>query len=275
MENIILSTEEEIVDYNFVSELQETIPDDCLWIAAKRNNSVKEFSLINDSEEYFDNVRRYAYSWGKILYSSMGIHLNGERKIPHIHWVFCIQPSRSYANKSTDRANWLKDNSESVTWFKDNQWTFQYTEGCTVGKPKWFPLAYPLKEGKYNKEHHPNPYKGWYYYNQISNGKSRRMSNELQEFLMLQGTRIYQENLAKNEIRDLSEQKKQDAVQSIADCAKTHRDKFTTYKQMVDTLEIYYMDKLELKDKPCLNNYRTACQKVGNSLGIFRYADYV
>jgi len=274
MENTILSVEQEVL--TFVADLHDTIPDDCLWIAAKRNNSPKEFSLISDPEDYFDNVYYYASSWGKILYSSMGIHCNGERKIPHIHWVFCIQPKRSYANKSTDRINWLKEQNESLTWFKDNQWTFQYTDGCHSGKPKWCPLAYPLKEGNYNKAHYPgDSYQGWYFYNQYLQNTSRRMSDTFLQFLISQGTRIYQETLAKNEIRDLSEQKKQDAVQSIADCAKTHRDKFSTYKQMVDTLEIYYMDKLELKDKPCLNNYRTACQKVGNSLGIFRYADYV
>ena len=83
----------------------------------------------------------------KIYFSSAGVHLNGESKVPHIHYTFITGSFKQYANWSDHRKKWLKKNKDDFNERAFENVSMKVYEKMDSSKPKYSVLAYPLKEG--------------------------------------------------------------------------------------------------------------------------------
>jgi len=195
-----------------------------------------------------------------IVYSSAGIHLNGEHKKPHCHWHMIVKslPTGSFrSNQSLHRKRWLaKEGNEHFSF--DNV-SFSFPKKL---EPVWQTLAYPYKEGIECKSSA---------YPELKVGMTKPIKN----FLMEYGSNIYQVALGKNAKQDAYENRKKVALIEMLNFCKENRDRFKTFREMLELLEDDYLAKMSPEQKPKFNNYKENCYVVGNTLGIFRYCDKI
>lgn len=190
-----------------------------------------------------------------ILYSTCGIHLNGEHKKPHAHYHMIVKalPSGEFrSNNSQNRKRWLaKEGNESFSF--DNV-SFGFPKKLD---PVWQTLSYPYKEGL------------------VCSQFNFGLSSQIKEFLLEYGKNLYQVSLGKNARNEAHEDRKKKALLDILSFCKDRRERFNTFREMVELLEDEYLSKLPVDQKPTFNNYKENCYKVGNTLGIFRYCDKI
>jgi len=80
------------------------------------------------------------------VFSSCGLHINGENKRPHVHYhVICKSlPTGTFqSNNSQHRKRWLAKEGNEVSSFENTSIRFPKKEN-----PVWCHLAYPYKENK-------------------------------------------------------------------------------------------------------------------------------
>jgi len=207
---------------------------------------------------------------GEIIASSVGLHLDGKNKKPHIHFHFVVDKPYELMTdsaKSMRKTRWLKNRDPQDEIYM-KQMTVRYAPFDT-DKPKWAVLAYPLKEGKRGSIR---------MYRITKTGAGMVfMPVEIMDLLENTGTQIYQSALAIRERNDKSEKKREDNLQDLYDWAIKERSGFNTFREMQEHFEDKYIFKLVetegLHSLPDVVNYNRNLKKVGRALGIFRYMD--
>jgi len=239
------------------------IPDDSMVINVKYNFDIPdeegglEFAL---SEICFSDMRRYVQDLEvEILFSSVGYHLLGERKQPHVHYHFITSPFHPPSNPSQHRKRWAKKENAAIDFLKCS-FKFQSLDGS---QPKYQVLSYPLKEGHLIKHNS----KLLYVFNK------KPMTSEQMIFLKDVGKAIYDKEQGLKLRQDKCEERKKVALHFLYEICEANKDKFNTYREMVIWLEENYIAQLTLDEKPDINHYRTNCQKIANTLGKLKYCD--
>lgn len=266
MENIIIefSEKNETDMWNDVcAQFELDIPDDSMVINVKYNFELEEEETYEEASRSFPlyDIQSYIKTLGcQILFSSVGVHLNGRSKNPHLHYHFIVTPFHFPSNPPQYRQRWAKK-TDLLLEFLDATWKFYHK--IDLSTPKYSTLAYPLKEGNEIKIHRNLVY----IYDQ------RPMNQSRITFLKSVGSAIYQRELALNLRKDKCEERQKKALLNLGQICKDNKHLYNTYKEMCVWLEDNYLATLSLEDKPDFANYNKNCQKIGNHLKLFRYCD--
>lgn len=239
------------------TELSDNIKEEYRCISVKINYREGEYDAENkDEPDEFHVVQSYFIDCKlEIIYSTMGLHLNGENKKPHIHYHLIVKelPTGTFqSNSSQHRKRWLAKEGNENCSFENTSIRFPKKEN-----PVWQHLAYPLKEGNILKKGLKN------------------LSKKQLEFLSEYGKNLYQVSLGNRARQDACEERKKVALNTLAKLLEEHKSEFTDYRTMVLWLDINYIDTLPLEEKPDPRNYKTNCQKIAIHLGILKYSDII
>lgn len=254
-DNITLVIEE----VNYAEMFETDIPDDCSVIDVKINNVATDPS---DVELNFFAIPKYIKDLGcEILFSSVGLHLNGDAGVPHCHWNFITTRVAAPSNPSQHRSRWMKKNEELGCF--DNV-SFKFHNKIDLTKPKYNVLAYPLKEGR------SLPYASRYY-----KYAGQAMTKAQIKFLINIGQEIYNTELAVNMRRDKCEERKKQSLHDLLDICTKNQDKFYDLRSMLVFLDEAYIATIDIDEYPDPRNYKTNCQKIAVKLGKIKYSDIV
>lgn len=241
---------------NYLEIFEESIPDDATCISVKVNVPDLEAQEALNHYPAYGSVCRYLKDCGvDIIATSSGIHLNGKRQVPHIHYHFIVNHYNEPTNPSQHRKRWLARLGNETESFSDASFKYQSLD---PQYPKYQFLAYPLKEGKLLKRR-----------NYSFMGKD--MTTEMINFLKSVGETIYNTALALRQRQDKCTERKQLALKELFNLCKIQS--FSSYKQMMNWLDTNYIDTLELEEMPDPKNYKTNCQKVAAKLKLLKYSE--
>lgn len=244
-------------------QLFDQLADDSKVVKLKFNN------VDQHDHENFINGKRFIEEElrATILYSSIGLHINGKNKVPHLHYHFITAPFKEPSNISQKKNRWInKDRDSNIL----PDVSIQISD-IDHQSPKYHTLAYPLKEGLYPDVEPNLLHKGFYSHL----GKNNRMDRKLIEFLKGVGNDIYNKQLAANDRKDKCEERKQNKLNDLFKLVDTNKDKFHTYSQMVTWLDENYIDKLELHELPDTRNYKINCEKIAVKLKYIKYSQLI
>lgn len=251
--------EEQEQSKSLAEELSQNILDEYRCISCKIN-----FAEDEDIDEHPHGLFALVYYFMDlkldVVYSTAGLHLQGENKRPHVHYHLIVRnmPGGTFVScNSTHRKRWLsKDDNDS--WSFDNvSIRFPKKEN-----PVWQHLAYPLKEGKLIKK---KIYKFELYKN----------VEKFMPFLTTYAQNLYEVSLGNRARQEACTDRKKHQLNLLYNLCKEHKDKFHSYSEMVIWLDDNYIKKLELDEFPDPRNYKTNCQKICISLGKLKYSDIV
>lgn len=238
------------------SQLSALILEEYRVMSFRINYAKDEYEegSLDPPDEVFSIIAYLRDSKVDIIFSTAGIHLNGENKRPHMHYHIIVKelPSGTFQTaNSTHRKRWLaKDDNKGFS--------FENVSVCFPKKedPVWQVLSYPYKEGLVCM--HP---------------ALKKIDKKYNDFLIDYGKNLYQVSLGNRARKDACEERKQKAQDSLYDFCILNKEKFRNYKEMKEFLEDNYLSTLDRSQKPTLNNYRNNVQIVANTLGLFRYCD--
>lgn len=239
-------------------QLEELIPDDATCIAVKIN--LVDYDPSDNNENWLppqlNSVRRYLKDCGvEIIGSTAGIHTEGRRQIPHIHYHFICNHYNEPSNASQHRRRWLGKNGNEEENLTDISIKYSSLER---NKPKYQFLSYPLKEGKRLRQSH------YYTLNGI------RMTNEMFNFLLSVGRTIYDTQVALRIRQDKCVERKQLALQELYEICQNQN--FSSFRNMMEWLDDNYIVSLDLSEYPDPKNYKVNCQKIAIKLGLLKYS---
>lgn len=174
--------------YSIALQFEDDIPADSMVINVKLN-----FEAGDDIKEALRelpvlDIMHYVRDLGcEVLFSTIGYHLNGDHKQPHIHYHFITTPFKEPSNPSQHRKRWFSKNADVDQSFLDCSFKFQVLD---KKKAKYSVLSYPFKERT------PYPYHNKLYqiYNKLP------MTKEQMQFLVDVGSAIYEKELG-NKLR--------------------------------------------------------------------------
>lgn len=237
-------------------KLSDSIFEDYRIISVKINYAKGEYDE-DDKEsppDEFHSVKAYFNSHNlEVVYSSMGLHLNGENKKPHVHYHLIVKslPTGTFqSNNSLHRSRWLAKEGNEVHSFENVSIRFPRKKE----DPVWQVLSYPFKEGYAIK-------------------KGTVIPQEYLSFLIDYGKNLYQVSLGDRARNDASDERKKQSLLLLGTLCKENTSHFKNWREMVEWLEDNYLSTLSLEEKPDFPTYVKNCQKVGNHLGMFRYCD--
>jgi len=239
-------------------QLSESIKEEYRCISVKINYKDGEYDEENKEQppDDFHSVSSYFSDCKlEIIYSTMGLHLNGENKKPHIHYHLIVKelPSGTFqSNNSQHRKRWLAKEGNEVFGFENTSIRFPKKEN-----PVWQHLAYPFKEGYIQKRG-------------VKNLNTKQI-----EFLKDYAINLYQVSLGNRARQEACEERKKVALNTLAKLCEEHKSEFTDYRTMIIWLDTNYIDGLPLDEKPDPRNYKTNCQKIAIHLGILKYSDII
>lgn len=244
-------------------ELFNQLADDSKVIKFKLNN------VDQNDQENFINAKRFVQEELKatILYSSIGLHINGKNKIPHLHYHFITAPFKEPSNVSQKKNRWIQKDRDS-NLLPDV--SIQISD-IDHQSPKYHTLAYPLKEGLYPDVEPGLLQKGFYDYTK----KNNKMDRQLIEFLRGVGNEIYNKQLASNDRRDKCEERKQNKLLDLFKLVEDNKHEFHTFRQMLQWLDVNYIDKLEIHELPDSRNYKINCEKIAVKLQYVKYSELI
>jgi len=235
-------------------QLSESILDEYRCISVKINYAKDEFVAdnIQPPEELY-SVQMYLKDSGvETVYSTCGLHLNGENKKPHIHYHIIAKslPTGTFqSNNSQHRKRWLAKEGNEINSFDNTSIRFPKKEN-----PVWCHLAYPYKEN------HP-----------LIRGEKE--IKKYKQFLIGYAVNLYQISLGNRAKQEACDERKKVALLSLAKLLEDNKSEFTTYREMVIWLDNNYISKLTLEEYPDPKNYKTNCQKIAVYLGKLKYSD--
>lgn len=257
-----------VIEEDFCPSIfEDSIPDDSVVLNLKWNIPVIEENEIMSKIDLYplDQILEYLKNCGlEILYSTMGYHLNGDKKLPHIHHNFICSslPDKVYKlltqNSSLHRSRWFNKKYENYNASVFSQVTYRWHKKIDVESPKYSTLSYPLKEGHGLISQFPLGYKN--------------ISDDCYTFLLSCGTAIYNKEYGLHIRQQKCEERKKNSLIELFDLLKN--EKFSTYKEMLKWLDSNYISKLLITEYPDPKNYKTNCQKVGVKLGLINYSDF-
>jgi len=243
----------EVVELSLAEELSNTIADDYKCISVKINYAKGEYTDNSTPPDEFHSVKAYFNDCKlDIVYSTLGLHLQGENKKPHVHYHCIVRslPSGTFqSSNSQHRKRWQAKEGNEMHSFENVSIRFPKKED-----PVWQHLAYPFKEGLALKQ---GIYVDKKYYN----------------FLMDYAKNLYQVSLGNRARQEASDERKKTSLLSLAKLCQEHKSEFSNYKEMMIWLDINYIETLELEDYPDPRNYKANCQKICVSLGKLKYSD--
>jgi len=247
------------------ARINDFIPDDAMCVTfIERGLVLNEEGTVDEGGWHWELVKRYVESLGTILFSTAGLHKNGERKVPHIHYAFVLTDYKEFkSDPGKHRAAWCKKNKMRNEFPVGNLFVSKYVP-LEKDKPKFQVLSYPLKEGC-GFEGCP-----------VNTAFGEPMKKEYYEFFKDVGRTIYDKELAARERRDKSDERQKNSLKAMADYAKTglkdgKLDKFHNISQLRDYVE-GYLDTLEMEKLPTYANYMKDIHAIGKSLKVFKYS---
>lgn len=240
-------------------------------IAVKLN--LNTYSALQTDEENIGefpiaDVKEYFRDSGiELKYSTIGLHLEGEKKRPHVHFncIVLISPKiyqSITSNASQHRKRWLNKkikNDEPIESSFSNL-TFQFNQELDSGKAKYSTLAYPLKEG-----HHAFDRKMFY----------TGITKPIFDILLELGTTIYNKELGLHIRQEKCEERKKNALLELQQICEAGKEHFHSLREMVIWLDHNYIDTLDVSAYPDPKNYKTNCQKIAVHLKIAKYSDFI
>lgn len=239
-------------------------PADWFVIEVKINDvDVSGGDLIFEPPQ-LKSIRKYLVDVEKrtIVASSAGLHINGEKKIPHIHYHFITTLEGSATSQpSRKRDAWLTKNpSENLS-----NCSFHYNKH--IAKPVWCVLSYPLKEGFLVRDMLCYTF------------DFKPMTETMLSFLLQTGNSIYSKQCAIRERADASVERQKLALISLFDkCEQlymehmnNHSGRPPTFRELVLELDDY-IATLELTEKPDPRNYEKHVKIACNKLGLWKYS---
>ena len=256
-----LTLEEIEPEISISQQFEQAIPDDAMVINVKLNFDITEDSPLEEKWRELPafDVQKYIEDLGcKILFSSAGYHLNGERKQPHLHYNFITTSFKIPSNPSQHRNRWFNKTDLGNPDFL--KCSFKFHQHIDTKTPKYSVLSYPLKEGLYVKDK-------FYVFDM------KPMTKEKKTFLIETGKAIYEKELGLKLRQDKCEERKKIALNDLYKLCSDHKEEFSNFKQMICWLDNNYIDKLTIDDYPDPKNYKTNCQKIAVSLGKLKYSD--
>lgn len=240
-----------------IAKLQNAIPDDAQCVTLKIILPASYDLSLNDGEALMP-IMNYLTETYDIICSTAGLHLNGKRKIPHIHISVIEKSGFTHSNYSKHRSDYFRRNGIDVGMFKITSKVQQ----IELDKPKYSSLSYPLKERR-------RLGKKYFYYAPNYEFMDKKLIDILEEI----GSTIYETEIAVNERRDKFEERKRTALQEILDVSKSSNAK--TFDELVWYLEKEYLRPLEFGTRPTSKNYKEYVIQAGYELGLVKSMFYL
>lgn len=257
-----LTLEEIEPEISISQQFEEAIPDDVMVINVKLNFDITDEEPLEERHRILPTyeIRKYIENLGcKILFSSAGYHLNGERKQPHLHYNFITTSFKVPSNPSQHRNRWFNKEDDANSDFL--KCTFKFHQAIDTKTPKYSVLSYPLKEGLQVKE------------NRLYTFNATPMTKAQKTFLMETGKAIYEKEQGLKLRQDKCEERKKIALNDLFKLCSDNKTEFSNFKQMIVWLDCNYIDKLNIEEYPDPKNYKTNCQKIAVALGKLKYSD--
>lgn len=249
--------EEEVIEKSIAELFEELISNDDTVITIKFNVlSSPEEALVKLILEFplRDIFEYLEFCKVKIKYSSFGLHLNGENKVPHVHLHLITEKYTPDKNPSQHRKRWFTKSGGRTTF---NDLSFKYSK-IDPTKAKYSTLSYPLKEGKGLLEEFPNCYKN--------------ITPQMFDFLLEVGTSIYNKEVGLHLRQDKCEERKKNALLELHRLLVENQSCFYDYKSMMLWLDDNYISSLTLTDLPDPRHYKTNTQKIAVKFGFLKYS---
>lgn len=236
--------------------LEDFIPDDATCISVKINIPDYDPSDCNFTAPHWTDIKNYLMDSGvEILCASSGIHINGKKQIPHVHYHIIANHYNEPSNPSQHRKRWLAKTDNKTCSFGDSSFKYQPLE---QNKPKYQFLSYPLKEGIILPLRH-----------YIYDGKP--MLKEMRNFLLEVGKSIYEKNVALHLRQEKCQERKQLAFKELYELVGERT--FSNFNELCDWFDENYLFKLEYDDIPDPKNYKTNIKKIGIKKRLIRTRD--
>lgn len=237
------------MDENFVERLEELIPDDATCISVKINIPDYDPSDNNWSvlPNYSSIVNYLKDSGVEILASSTGIHMQGRKEIPHIHYHFIANHYVSPQNSSGHRTRWLKKKGNESERFPRGI-SIKYNS-LDEGLPKYQFLSYALKEGR--RDIHQKYY----------TIEGKLMNEHMINFLARVGNEIYQSQLALRLRQEKHQERRELAYTELLDMVE-HLD-FKSFRDLCVWFDENYLYKLDPESIPDPRNYKKNVIRIG------------
>jgi hypothetical protein len=252
MDNIKIDFEES--EKSIPALIEEQIPDDASVITIKFSRDISD--NMGEWNGYRAVADRYLKDCGvKVLASSAGIHLNGRSQKFHIHYHLITERHNEPSNPSQHRKRWCAKNEEIM-----DDISFKY-QLLKKDQEKYAVLSYPLKEGRFTT-----------FKNESYTYLGKPMTKEMQKFLVDAGKAIYDKELGLAMRQEKCEERKQATLTNLYDLCNQNKAQFSSFREMMEWLDINYIAKLELTEMPCPKNYKTNCQKIAVYLGFLKYS---
>lgn len=258
-----LNLEELEIELPLAQQFENDIADDLMVINVKYNFEIEDedvdYSIRNNCPIY--DIRKYIQDLGcEILFSTIGYHLNGEHKQPHLHYHLITTEFKEPSNPSQHRKRWMNKNEDVNSDFLKASFKFQRLE---KKKPKYSVLSYPLKEGT-PVLHHSKLY---FIYNKVP------MTKEQIQFLVDTGKAIYDKEIGLKLRQDKCQERKKQSLTDLFKLCQENSNQFSNYVEMLRWLDVNFISTLTLEDYPDPRNYKTNCQKIAVYLGKLKYSD--
>lgn len=238
------------------------IGDDSICLSFKWNDE--------DLPDYIARmVLAYVLTIGNPIAWTIGLHEKGKLEKPHFHLNFILE---DFGDK---KLNTLKSgpSKSRIAFLKKAKLPSDLFQGLLsmkanridVGKPKWYPLAYPLKEGNliyafsiFGKDGFRNEF-----------SQPLEMCEKHSEFLMEVGTSLFAAKQSEDEAKRLAKEKSNTFKFNLLEFCKTNRNQFSDLDEMRKFVDREYYRKLPFLEKPDLSNLKKACMIIACELGIF------
>lgn len=251
---------DELTEVSISQMFEDSIPNDSSVITIKLDlPSDYDVSGCKYIPQMIDSVLflQYLYKDLEIHASSAGIHLNGKKSRPHIHYHLITSRFNPTSNNSVYKKRWLAmDDSNNLDGV-----SFKY-ERLNVNEPKYGPLSYPLKEGL-EVYGYPKSY--------TLNGQ--KMTRPVINFLKGVGNAIYEKHCGLVLRQEKCAERQQLALTDLFKLCNENRSHFDSFISMRKWLDHAYIKKLELTEKPDPLKFKVNCQKVACQLDLFNYSD--
>lgn len=218
-------------------------------------------------EEYVDAIYDYVWATSNITVyaTSYGYHEQGKSEKPHSHLTFITAtfPLKPVTCNPTDhRKKWCLKNGKPADFFKGK--VSVKIVPLDPSKPRYYPLAYPLKERKRLAES-----------TMFILGKKGRRPMKPEEVMFLEevGASLFDASKSKDEAREKSDKKQCNQKEELLAFCIKERKNFSNLQEMRVYLDDAYLRKLEFSERPDLQNFKKYCLAVAFELGIFKASD--
>lgn len=256
---LVIEEDEEVIEKSIAEKLESLISDDDMVLTIKWNiptcdpdevlsKIVLQFP-INDINRYLEHCG------AKIKYSSIGYHMNGDHKIPHIHYHLITEHFVYDKNPSQHRYRWFTKNGTNEEF---RFITIKKTEKIDNTKPKYSTLAYPLKEGHSLRLEFPDCYKN--------------IDEDTFKFLKDVGQAIYNQECGIHLRTAKCEERKKNQLLELNELVEKNKNNFKDFHGMLLWLDQNYISSLTITEYPDPKNYKTNCQKIAVRLGFLSYS---